>query len=144
MAPAEERKITEDDLRVFGLFEQVTHARPKDYVNLTDRVVFVVEAGQLRRAIGPQARAINRLKDLFKKPVDIVEFHDDAEQFLKNIFHHYEVAGVTFSEKGGRKHATVTVKAEEKGRAIGKGGRNLKVAQMLASRHTDIQSVSVA
>lgn len=30
------------------------------------------------------------------------------------------------------------------GRAIGKGGKNLKVAQMLASRHTEIQSVSVA
>jgi N utilization substance protein A len=76
--------------------------------------------------------------------VDIVEFDDDPQKFLKSIFHQHEVMSVTLSENGGRKHATVTVKPDEKGRAIGKGGRNLKVAQRLASRHTDIQSVSVA
>ena len=129
---------------MFALFEQVTHARPKDYVKLPDRVVFVVEPGQLRKAIGPQGKAINKLKDLFEKPVDIVEFAEDVEQFLRNIFHHYQVSSVAFSEKQGRRHATVTVDPEEKGRAIGKSGRNLKVAQMLASRHTDVQSVSVA
>ena len=142
--PADERKITEDDIRAFGLFERVTHARPKDFVKLEDRIVFVVEPGQLKRALGPQASSLQKLKDLFERPVDIVEFDEQPEVFLRNIFHQYEVSNVVLSEKGGRKHATVTVKPEEKGRAIGKGGRNLKVAQMLASRHTDLQSVSVA
>ncbi len=142
--PADERTITEDDIRVFALFERVTHARPKDFVKLEDRVVFVVEPGQLQRALGPQARSLQHLKELFEKPVDIVEFDPEPDLFLRNIFHQYRVLSVAFSEKGGRKHATVTVDSEEKGRAIGKGGKNLKVAQMLASRHTDIQSVSVA
>jgi transcription termination/antitermination protein NusA len=142
--PADERKITEDDIRAFALFERVTHARPKDFVKLEDRIVFVVEPGQLKRALGPQASSLHKLKDLFERPVDIVEFHEQPETFLRNIFHQYQVSNVVLSEKGGRKHATVTVDPEEKGRAIGKGGRNLKVAQMLASRHTDIQSVSVA
>ena len=142
--PADERTITQDDLMAFSLFERVTHARPKDFVKLDDRVVFVVEPGQLQRALGPQARSLQKLKDLFEKPVDIVEFAEEPGAFLRNIFHQYKVHDVVFSEKGGRKHATVTVDPEGKGRAIGKGGRNLKVAQMLASRHTDIQSVSVA
>jgi N utilization substance protein A len=142
--PADERKITEDDIRAFVLFERVTHARPKDFVKLEDRIVFVVEPGQLKRALGPQASSLHKLKDLFERPVDIVEYHEQPERFLRNIFHQYQVSNVVLSEKGGRKHATVTVDPEEKGRAIGKGGRNLKVAQMLASRHTDIQSVSVA
>lgn len=142
--PADERTITEEDLRALALFEKVTHARALDYVKLDDRIVFVVEAGQLRKALGPQAKSLNRLKELFEKPVDIVEFDEEPQKFLRNIFHQYEVAAVTLSEKGGRKHATVTVKPDEKGRAIGKGGKNLKVAQMLASRHTEIQSVSVA
>ncbi len=122
----------------------MTHARPKDFVKLDDRIVFVVEPGQLKKALGPQARSLHKLKELFEKPVDIVEFDPEPDVFLRKIFHQYKVLSVTFSEKGGRKHATVTVDPEEKGRAIGKGGRNLKVAQMLASRHTDIQSVSVA
>jgi N utilization substance protein A len=142
--PADERKITEEDLRALQLFERVTRARAIDFVQLDDRIVFVVEHGQLRRALGPQARSLNKLKELFEKPVDIVEFSDDPAKFLKNIFHQYEVLEVALGEKAGRKHATVSVKPDEKGRAIGKGGRNLKVAQMLASRHTDIQSVSVA
>lgn len=142
--PADERTITQDDIRAFGLFERVTHARPKDFVKLDDRIIFVVEPGQLKRALGPQASSLHKLKELFERPVDIVEFDEEPEVFLRNIFHQYKVAGVAFSEKAGRKHATVTVDPEEKGRAIGKGGRNLKVAQMLASRHTEIQSVSVA
>jgi transcription termination/antitermination protein NusA len=142
--PADERTITQDDIQALALFENVTHARAKDFVKLDDRIVFVVEPGQLNKALGPQARSLHKLKDLFERPVDIVEFADDSAEFLRNIFHHYQVSDVTFSQKGERKHATVTVNPEDKGRAIGKGGRNLKVAQMLASRHTDIQSVSVA
>lgn len=141
--PADPRTFTQDDLRAIALFESVTRARAKDYLQLDDRVVFVVEPGQLHQALGPDARHFNRLKELFKKPVDIVEFAQDPQKFLRNIFHQFEVSAVLLGEKAGRKHATVTVKAQEKGRAIGKGGRNLKVAQMLASRHTDIQSVSV-
>ena len=142
--PADERTITQDDIQAFALFERVTHARAKDFVKLDDRIVFVVEPGELNKALGPQARSLHKLKDLFERPVDIVEFSDEPAEFLKNIFHHYNVSDVKFSQKGERKHATVTVNPEDKGRAIGKGGRNLKVAQMLASRHTDIQSVSVA
>jgi N utilization substance protein A len=142
--PADERTITQDDIQAFALFERVTRARAKDFVKLDDRIVFVVEPGELNLALGPQARSLHKLKDLFERPVDIVEYAPEPAQFLRNIFHLYAVSDVRFSQKGERKHATVTVDPEDKGRAIGKGGRNLKVAQMLASRHTDIQSVSVA
>ena len=46
--------------------------------------------------------------------------------------------------KGKGRHATVTVDPAWKARAIGKAGKNLKVARAILLRHTDIVSVNVA
>ena len=45
---------------------------------------------------------------------------------------------------GKGRHATVTVDPAWKARAIGKAGKNLKIARAILLRHTDIVSVSVA
>jgi len=54
------------------------------------------------------------------------------------------VKGVLIEHRGDVVHATVTVEATKKGRAIGKEGRNLRVSRDLIARHHPIQSVSVA
>ena len=40
-------------------------------------------------------------------------------------------------------HAHVTIPAEEKGKAIGKGGRNIQLARMLMKRHHAVADVSL-
>jgi len=54
------------------------------------------------------------------------------------------VKKVDIEDRDGQTHATVTVAATEKGRAIGREGRNLRVARDLIARHHGITSVSVA
>jgi N utilization substance protein A len=73
-----------------------------------------------------------------------VEFSDDPEQFIRNVFYIYDVQDVKIEDRGNIKHATVTVDPKVKGRAIGKGGKNLKIARDIVNRHHDIQSISVA
>jgi N utilization substance protein A len=46
--------------------------------------------------------------------------------------------------RGNIIHATVTVDPQVKGRAIGKNGRNLKIARDLVARHHNVQSIIVA
>jgi len=51
---------------------------------------------------------------------------------------------VEIETRGNIVHATVTVDPAVKGRAIGKNGKNLKIARDLVNRHHNVQSISVA
>jgi N utilization substance protein A len=73
-----------------------------------------------------------------------VEYSDDPETFIKNVFYNYGVQSVVLENRGNIVHATVTVDPKVKGRAIGKNGRNLRIARDLVSRHHNVQSIVVA
>jgi N utilization substance protein A len=78
------------------------------------------------------------------KEILVVEFSTDPATFVRNVFRAYDVRKVEIEDRDGQAHATVTVAATEKGRAIGREGKNLRVARDLIARHHAITSVSVA
>lgn len=135
--------ITEDTLRYIALFQEVTHTNAVDCMDTPDKLVFVVEAGQGNIAVGKKGDHMIRLKDLTGKNIQVVEHSADPEQFVMNVFHIYNPQKVTIEKRGEITHATVTVDPELKGRAIGKEGKNLRIARDIVNRHHDIQSLSV-
>ncbi len=136
--------FTADTLRYISLFEGTTKTSTKDCMELEDKLVFVVEPGQANKAVGRKGENVIRLKQLTGKDIQVVEYSDDPVQFIKNVFYIYKVEKVEMEERGNITHATVTVDPKVKGRAIGKAGRNLKIARDIVNRHHDVQSISVA
>ncbi|HHT76258.1 MAG TPA: NusA-like transcription termination signal-binding factor [Methanomassiliicoccaceae archaeon] len=136
--------FTEDTLRYINLFEQVTKTRVKDCMEAEDKLVFVVEPGQANRAVGKGGENVIRLKNQTGKNIQVIEYSDDAEKFIRNVFYNYNVQNVVIENRGTVVHATVTVDPQVKGRAIGKNGRNLKIARDIVNRHHNVQSISVA
>jgi N utilization substance protein A len=131
-----------DTLRVIQLFEGVTGARVRDIVEEEDRTTFVVEEGEVGKAIGKGASHLKQMRDLVKKDVEIIGFAADRETFLKNVFHRFTVESVTFEPRGDKGDiAKVKVPQSEKGKAIGKGGRNVQLARALAQRHHGVVDV---
>ncbi len=126
------------------MFESVTHCQIKDCLDTPDKLVFVVVQGQAQRAVGSKGANAIRMKQLTGKDIQIIEFSDEPVQFVKNVFHNYGVKDVVLEERGNIMHATVTVDPTVKGRAIGKEGKNLRIARDIVNRHHNIQSVSVA
>ena len=63
---------------------------------------------------------------------------------MKNVFFAFTPKKVDFQPKGKGRHVTVTVDPVWKARAIGKSGKNLKIARAILMRHSDILSVNVA
>jgi N utilization substance protein A len=125
------------------LFEGLTGARVKDCLEAEDKIVFVVDPGEVHRAVGPHGAVIDRIKTLLKREVQVVEYSDNKEEFLRNLFYPFSPNKVEFSEKGGGLHVTVTVDPAFKARAIGTKGKNLKIVRAVLLRHTDVVSVSV-
>ena len=114
--------LTEDTLRYISLFEQITKA------NI---------------AVGKKGEHVIKLKEKTGKNIQVVEYSEDPEQFVKNVFHIYNPQKVVIEQRGNITHATVTVDPKLKGRAIGKAGKNLRIARDIVNRHHEIQSISV-
>lgn len=134
----------EKTIRYVALFQDLTRTTVVDCVDAEDRLVFVVKEGDIGKAIGKKGENVAKLKRLMNKDIHIVEYADDPEKFVANVFRNYDVKGVQIEQRGDVTHATVTVDASKKGRAIGKEGRNLRLSRDLIARHHPIQSVSVA
>ncbi len=136
--------FTEDTLRYINLFEAVTKTRVKDCMETEEKLVFVVEPGQANRAVGKGGENVIRLKNQTGKNIQVIEYSDEPEKFIRNVFYNYNVQNVVIENRGSVVHATVTVDPKVKGRAIGKNGRNLKIARDIVNRHHNVQSISVA
>jgi len=137
--------FTGETIQYVSLFQDLTRTTVVDCVDTSDRLIFVVKAGEIARAIGKGGEHIATLRRRMNKEIHVVEYSDDPAQFLRNVFHAYGVTKVDIATRDtGVVHATVTVDPSKKGRAIGKDGKNLRVFRDLIARHHAIQSVSVA
>ncbi|HDD67427.1 MAG TPA: NusA-like transcription termination signal-binding factor, partial [Candidatus Thorarchaeota archaeon] len=82
--------------------------------------------------------------DVFGKTVDVVELADTAEEFVKSALAPARVERVRIVEdRNGSLIAQVTVKNEDRGIAIGRDGRNVARARILAKRHFGLDNVVI-
>jgi transcription termination/antitermination protein NusA len=139
-----EISLDTETLGYIRLFEERTGARVKDCLESEEKLIFLVYPGEIHKAVGPGGTLVEHLKGMLKKEIQVVEYSDDPETLARNIFFAYEVKSVAVAPKGRGRHVTITVDPAWKARAIGKSGRNLKIARAILMRHTDIHSVSVA
>ncbi len=137
-------KLSNEKLQYLSLFEDITGITPKDCVDSGngDHLTFVIDSEDMGRAIGENGRNINKVREKMDKKVDIVEYSDDPEEFLRNIFSPIEIREIDFEEKEGKKSARIRVKQSEKGRAVGKDGWNIKRARKLSDRHHGLVDVT--
>ena len=138
-----EIRLTEDALRHMTLFERVTSTSAIDCIDDEDKLVFIVNIKRLGNAIGKGGENIRRLRDLCKRPVEVVGYSADTEAFIRSIFHKGKIKEVSLEKRGDKICAVVKVDIRDKGKLIGKGGKNLKLARMLLSRHSEIEDVVI-
>lgn len=137
-------KITSDEIKYIALFENITGAITKDVIIDDDRLIFVVKAGDIGRAIGKKGINIKRAKDMLNKNIDIVEFADSEVEFIKNTLAPARIKSVSITDKKDRKIAIVNVEPKDRGIAIGKNGKNVARARLLAKRYLNIDDVVIS
>ncbi len=140
----EDITFNEKTLRYISVFEKITDTEVVDCIDIPEKVIFLVKNGSIQKAIGKGGKNVTKISDAIDRNVHVIEFSDDEEKLLENIFYSYEVKDVEIEDKNGVKHGTVEVAQENKARAIGKEGRNLSIARKIMMRHSDVSSVSVA
>lgn len=136
--------LDNETIAYIRLFEEATGAQVKDCLEAEEKRIFLIPPEDLRKAIGPGGVLVERLKTMLKREIVVVEYSDDPATLALNVFYPYHPIKVDFAPKERGRHVTVTVDPVWKARAIGKQGKQLKIARAILVRHTDIVSVSVA
>jgi N utilization substance protein A len=142
----EKIKLTSDELRLMSLFQSITSVTARDCVvdDKMDRVIFIVNKGQMGLAIGKGGATIRQLQNVVARKVELVEYSDDASDFVRNILNPQMVNDVKITQRtDGSKQAVVIVDAKRKGVVVGKEGRNAEKARLLAKRYFQISNVLI-
>ncbi|MGM0605035.1 MAG: NusA-like transcription termination signal-binding factor [Halobacteriota archaeon] len=134
--------LSDEARRFIGLFDELTDVTPRDCLVEDDRLVFVIPAGEMAAAIGPDGRTVTRVERAIGRTIELVEDADTAEAFVERTLAPAVVRGMTISEQNGRV-AFVEVDEADRGVAIGAGGRNIETARTLARRHFDIDDIQL-
>ena len=140
-----EVKLTEDCMRLISQFESLTGAGSRDCVidERNGRLIFVVNPGDMGLAIGKKGASIKKASEVMGKKIEVVEYNSNPEQFLKNCFLPAQVTSIVFTGETGAQSATVEVRDEDRGIAIGKDGKNIFKAKKLALRQHNIVDVQI-
>lgn len=142
----EKIKLTSDELRLMSLFQNVTGAVARDCIvdEKMDRVIFVVNKGQMGLAIGKGGVTIKQLQSVVSRKVELVEYSDDPSAFLSNMLNSDMINEIKINDRfDGSKQAVVVVDSRKKGVVVGKEGRNAEKARLLAKRYFQISTVMI-
>ena len=135
--------LSNETVQYISLATQHTGASIRDCVVEDDRVIFVVEKGQLGIAIGSKAKNLEKLRSLLKKTVKFVEFDEDKTRFVQNLCKPYEVTKVSLEGADNASVVRIQVNPRDKSKLIGKGGRNINMIRKMAQRHHPIKDVQI-
>ena len=94
--------------------------------------------------VGEKSKRINTIvEELNGEKIDVVHWHEDPKEFIKEALSPAKVLEVELDETAGERNAKVIVPANILTLAIGKGGQNVRLAAKLTGWKIDIKSVNV-
>ena len=135
--------FSNETVQYINMASKYSKAGIKDCLVEEDRIIFVVEKGQIGIAIGSKAKNLEKLRTLFKKNVKFVEFDNDKERFIRNLCKPYQVNNISIEGDENASLVRIEVNPRDKSKMIGKGGRNINMIRKLAQRHHPIKDVQI-
>ncbi len=140
-----EDRITVEELRYLSIFSDLTGALAYRCIvdEENNRLIFLVDGKELGRAIGRRGRNVKLLSQLFKKNVEIVAYSEELDDMIKNLFPGVKITNIDVRERNGEKTVILSVAEEDKGRAIGREGRNIKRARLVLRKLFGVANVVI-
>lgn len=139
-------KLTSEELGLISLFQNVSGATARDCIidEKINRVIFVINKGEMGLAIGKNGTSIKNIQNQIGKSVELVEYSDIPKEMISNALNSKFVSNVRLTEKvDGSRIATIVVDQKKKGAVVGRNGKNAEKARLLARRYFQISNVHI-
>ena len=136
--------LSNENMQYINMASKITHAIILDcMITDDDKLIFIVQQGQIGIALGPKAKNLEKLRNMFKKTIKFVEYSTDKEKFVKNLCKPYKVKNLVLEGEEENLVAKVEVETSDKSKIIGKGGKNIEIIRQLAQRHHNFKDVQI-
>lgn len=133
-------KFNKDILYFISLFEKVTKAKIKDCFEEENKLYFIVQHGEIGKAIGKNAINVKKLQNIINRKIKIVEFYPETIGFIKNYI--YPIRVKEIQEKEGI-FIIIVNDSQSRGLLIGRNATNLRELEKIVKRYFNIIEIKV-
>ena len=133
-------KYTSQIINYINLFEDLTRTKVKDCFLNDERIVFIINNGEISRAIGKNGSNVRRIRNLIKKNIKLVEFNDDVVKFVKNYIYPIEAKDVILVD------SKISIKVNDiksKALLMGRNSKNLLELKEVLNRYFIINGIKI-
>ena len=145
MSESGEDVITMEELKYLSIFQEFTDAMAYRCIIDEDgnRLIFLVDSADVGKAIGRNGKKVRMLSEIFKKNVEVVAYSEDLEQMIRNLFPGVKILSIDVQNRGDEKSVVVKVAEEDKARAIGREGKNVKRARLVLKKLFNVTRLQI-
>ena len=147
-------KIDRDSMELISLFNNISGAIIKDCLifrnqeHNTEVIIFLVKEEDVGKAIGKAGEHVKDLKSKLNKKIDVIAFSEDLDHFIQNILQTTKnsivVQDIEIKESRNlKKTVIITVRPQDRGKAIGKEGSMIRKIKEIVIRYFDVDNVII-
>ena len=116
--------------------ENISGSKVKDaFIDKNGMLVFIINQGDMAKAIGKQGSNIKRLSNLLKKRLKLIEFNENILEFVKNCIQPLQASVSQEDNKILLESPDTTIKAK----LIGRDKQNLIALNELVNRYFKVE-----
>lgn len=147
-------KLNRAEMELISLFNNISGAIIKDVVfydspdDSDEIVIFLVKKDDVGKAIGKSGEHVKDLTTRLQKKIDVIPFSENLERFIKYILNttknSIKVQSIEIKEsKNDKRTVVISVRPQDRGKAIGRDGSMIKKTKTLVMRHYDVDNVII-
>ena len=147
-------KIDRNSMELISLFNNISGAIIKDCLiyespeNHSEIIIFLVKKEDVGKAIGRAGEHVKDLMSKLQKKIDVIPYSEKIEQFIQYILNtsknSIKVQNIEIKEnKNEKKTVIISVRPQDRGKAIGKEGSMIRKIKMLVIRHFEVDNVII-
>ncbi len=147
-------KIDRESIELISLFNNISGAIIKDCLIFKNQeynsevIIFLVKEDDVGKAIGKAGEHVKDLKSKLNKKIDVIAFSENLDRFIQNILQTTKnsivVQNIEIKESRNlKKTVIITVRPQDRGKAIGKDGSMIKKIKELVLRYFNVDNVII-
>ena len=147
-------KIDRSSMELISLFNNISGAIIKDCMifkspeNHSEIIIFLVKKEDVGKAIGKAGEHVKDLMSKLQKKIDVIPFSENLNEFIQSILNttksSIKVQNIEIKEsRNQKKTVIISVRPQDRGKAIGKDGSMIRKIKVLVLRRFDVDNVII-
>ncbi len=147
-------RLDRQSMELMSLFNNISGAIIKDCFifqspeNNSEIIVFLVKKEDVGKAIGKAGEHVKDLMTKLQKKIDVIPWSENLEQFIQFILNttknSIQVQNIEIkASRNEKKTVLISVRPQDRGKAIGKEGSMIRKIKELVLRHFNVDNVII-